>query len=112
MKEHNLLLDEINKMRATTQASQSIRALSSPSSSSDMSAQDRETLALWIQSLKKELQTEKDNVNKAKMETVKEANDIFDDVLKHRVTKLVNKVDNVWDAYKNIHEANMKYLQI
>lgn len=46
------------------------------------------------------------------METIKVTNAIFEDVLKHRVTNLVNEVDDVWEAYKSIHDANIKYFQL
>lgn len=40
------------------------------------------------------------------------ADNIFYDVLKHRVTKLVHKVDIVWGVYKSIHEANQQYVKV
>lgn len=93
-------------MLATTQI-----GLPSPTTSTlYFSTQDRETLSLNIQDLNQALKAEKEHTKKVKLETIKVANDIFEDVLKHRVTKLVNKTDDVWEAHKSIHDANIKYL--
>lgn len=113
LKYYNKSLDEINHMRTIVQASQSIKVLSSPSSSSlDFSTQEIETLALRIQYLNNQLKIKKENVKKAKMETVHVANDIFEYVLKYSVMKLVKKANNVWATQKNIHEGNVNYLQV
>lgn len=69
-------------------------------------------MALRIKDLNDQLSTEKENVKKAKIEIFRVANEIIEDVLKYRVTKLVKKSNDGWVSYKNIPEANMKYLQV
>lgn len=96
-------MDEHNKVWGT--AKRGLQSLIS--STLYLSTQNRETLSLKIQDLNQALKAEKEHTKKEKLKTIKVANDIFEDVLKHRVNKLVNKADGVWETYKRIHDTNI-----
>lgn len=109
LEKQNKLVEEYNKVKATVVE---VGQKTLPTSPSSTSPQDKDTLKLRIDALKKELQVTNSEKNKLQENMYKIAKDMAEEILGHKLTKAALKAEVTWLTYKGIHEAFERFQHV